>query len=112
MPGAEYHPAARDFGCRTRLIGGYCTEPINVEPRRLGVTGADNSRAELFDVVANDEEQYSIWPAGRDIPAGWRVSGPRDSKERCLVYIKEVSTDMRPLSLRRASAPAEPGLLQ
>jgi len=78
----------------------------------FGVTGADDSGAELFDVVANDEGQYSIWPAGRDIPGGWRVSGPRDSKERCLAYIKEVWTDMRPLSVRRASAPAESGPVQ
>jgi len=88
------------------------TEPTSVVPWGLGMTGADDSGSELFDVVANDEEQYSIWPAGRDIPAGWRVSGPRDSKEKCLAYIKEVWTDMRPLSLRRASAPAEPGPVQ
>jgi MbtH protein len=76
------------------------------------MTGGDKSGIELFDVVANDEEQYSIWPAGRDIPAGWRVSGPRDSKENCLAHIKEVWTDMRPLSLRRARAPAEHGSVQ
>jgi MbtH protein len=74
------------------------------------MTGADKSGIELYDVVANDEEQYSIWPAGRDIPAGWRASGPRDSKEKCLAYIKEVWTDMRPLSLRRAGIPTELGL--
>jgi len=26
-------------------------------------------------VVLNDEEQYSIWSAGRPIPAGWRPEG-------------------------------------
>ncbi|MDF9815297.1 MbtH family NRPS accessory protein [Streptomyces sp. SPB162] len=54
-----------------------------------------------YTVVVNDEEQYSIWPADREIPAGWREGGPRGSKEECLAHIEEVWTDMRPLSLRR-----------
>jgi MbtH protein len=50
----------------------------------------------------NDEEQYSIWPDGRALPAGWRDGGRVGPKAECLTYIKEVWTDMRPLSLRRA----------
>lgn len=51
-------------------------------------------------VVVNDEEQYSIWLAGRDIPDGWRAEGKRGMKAECLAYIDEVWTDMRPLSIR------------
>ena len=51
-------------------------------------------------VVVNDEEQYSIWFAGRDIPDGWRADGKRGMKAECLAYIDEVWTDMRPLSIR------------
>ena len=51
-------------------------------------------------VVVNDEEQYSIWFAGRDIPAGWRAEGNRGMKAECIAYIDEVWTDMRPLSIR------------
>ncbi|MFI1767728.1 MbtH family protein [Streptomyces sp. NPDC020800] len=54
-----------------------------------------------YTVVVNDEEQYSIWPAGREVPAGWRESGVRGSKDECLAHIEEVWTDMRPLSLRQ-----------
>ncbi|WP_327432449.1 MbtH family protein [Streptomyces sp. NBC_01236] len=54
-----------------------------------------------YTVVVNDEEQYSIWPVDRDIPAGWRERGLRGSKEECLAHIQEIWTDMRPLSLRR-----------
>ena len=54
-----------------------------------------------FQVVVNDEEQYSIWPTDREIPAGWRATGPRGLKPICLAHIEEVWTDMRPLSLRR-----------
>jgi MbtH protein len=51
-------------------------------------------------VVVNDEEQYSIWFAGRDIPAGWRAEGKRGTKAECIAHIDEVWTDMRPLSIR------------
>jgi MbtH protein len=56
---------------------------------------------EVFQVVINHEEQYSIWPAGRTIPPGWRAQGPSGSREQCLAHIEEVWTDMRPLSLRK-----------
>jgi MbtH protein len=61
----------------------------------------DNEDA-LFEVVVNDEEQYSIWPGDREVPNGWRKSGKRDKKAACLAYITEVWTDMRPLSLRKS----------
>ena len=54
-----------------------------------------------FKVVINHEEQYSIWPADRENPAGWRDAGKVGSKTECLAYIGEVWTDMRPLSLRK-----------
>ncbi|HVK83899.1 MAG TPA: MbtH family protein [Kofleriaceae bacterium] len=55
----------------------------------------------VFEVVVNHEEQYSIWPVGRDLPAGWRAAGKQGKKAECLTYINEVWTDMRPLSLRK-----------
>jgi len=55
-----------------------------------------------YVVVINDEEQYSIWEAGRDIPAGWHSVGVSGTKESCLAHIDEVWTDMRPKSLRVA----------
>jgi MbtH protein len=54
-----------------------------------------------YKVVVNDEEQYSIWPSDRENPPGWRDAGKAGAKDDCLAYIKEVWTDMRPLSLRR-----------
>jgi MbtH protein len=56
---------------------------------------------QLYRVVMNDEEQYSIWPAERDLPPGWREGGPTGPKNECLAYIEKVWTDMRPLSLRQ-----------
>jgi len=57
-----------------------------------------------FDVVVNHEEQYSIWPSGRELPAGWTKVGKGGKRAECLAYIEEVWTDMRPLSLRRHMA--------
>jgi MbtH protein len=61
----------------------------------------DQEEQELYKVVVNYEEQYSIWPADRENPLGWRDVGKSGSKEECLAYIKDVWTDMRPLSLRQ-----------
>lgn len=55
----------------------------------------------IYQVVVNHEEQYSIWPADRELPLGWRAAGKEGLKSDCLEYIKEVWTDMRPLSLRK-----------
>jgi MbtH protein len=55
----------------------------------------------IYKVVVNDEEQYSIWPADRENALGWRDAGKTGPKAECLDYIKEVWTDMRPLSLRK-----------
>lgn len=54
-----------------------------------------------YFIVVNDEEQYSVWPADRPLPAGWRAEGTTGSKRQCLDRIDQIWTDMRPLSLRR-----------
>ena len=55
----------------------------------------------IYHVVVNHEEQYSIWPADRDAPLGWRTVGEPGDRASCLSRIEELWTDMRPLSLRR-----------
>ncbi|MBW4564797.1 MAG: MbtH family NRPS accessory protein [Mojavia pulchra JT2-VF2] len=55
----------------------------------------------IYKVVVNDEEQYSIWPVERENALGWKDAGKTGLKSECLEYIKEVWTDMRPLSLRK-----------
>jgi MbtH protein len=55
----------------------------------------------IYKVVVNHEEQYSIWPAHRENPLGWKDVGKNGLKPECLAYIKRVWTDMKPLSLRK-----------
>jgi MbtH protein len=69
------------------------------------MTSANEQDNEIgYKVVLNHEDQYSIWPADRETPPGWRDAGKTGSKQECLDYIEQVWTDMTPRSLRgRAS---------
>lgn len=64
--------------------------------------------ATIYRVVVNHEEQYSIWPADQELPLGWRDAGKTGPKADCLEYVKEVWTDMRPLSLRKTMEESTP----
>jgi MbtH protein len=59
---------------------------------------------ERYHVVVNHEEQYSIWPTEKDVPAGWKTVGAPATKAECLATIETLWTDMRPLSLRQQLA--------
>ncbi|AGZ39863.1 MbtH family protein [Actinoplanes friuliensis] len=57
-----------------------------------------------FHVLVNDEEQHSLWPSFKDVPAGWRsVFGPAPRAE-AVAYVDANWTDLRPRSLRESSA--------
>jgi MbtH protein len=55
-----------------------------------------------YEVVVNDEEQYSIWFAEKEIPVGWRKAGFSGTKESALSYIESVWVDILPRSIRNA----------
>lgn len=65
------------------------------------MSGDDLEDERIYKVVVNHEEQYSIWPVDKKNALGWRDAGKSGRKEECLAHIKEVWTDMRPLSLRK-----------
>jgi len=56
----------------------------------------------LFVIVMNGEEQYSVWPADRELPDGWSAVGAPGAKEHCLEEIERRWVDLRPRSLREA----------
>jgi MbtH protein len=58
----------------------------------------------IYNVVINDEEQYSIWPKDKENALGWYNEGKFGSKQECLDYIDTVWVDMRPLSLQKQMA--------
>ncbi len=57
---------------------------------------------DLLKVIINGEGQYSIWPAKKETPAGWKECGFSGSKTECSDYVDANWTDMRPLSLQKA----------
>ncbi|WP_250294448.1 MbtH family protein [Streptomyces atroolivaceus] len=52
-----------------------------------------------YVALVNHEGQHSLWPVFAEVPAGWTVAHPEDSRQACLDYIEENWTDMRPKSL-------------
>lgn len=54
-----------------------------------------------FVVVVNEDGQYSVWPEGRDIPAGYKSTGKRGKKKECLDNIEENWTNDRPKGPRQ-----------
>lgn len=63
---------------------------------------------DLYHVVVNHQEQYSIWPTYHSVPLGWRTVGDVATKEECLRTIEEVWTDMTPKSVREAAVEPQP----
>lgn len=53
-----------------------------------------------YQVLVNDEGQYSLWPAHNEVPAGWQPDGTEGTREECSAHVDLVWTDMRPRSLR------------
>jgi MbtH protein len=65
------------------------------------MTIEEQESQKTYIVLVNEEEQYSLWPKGRMVPAGWRAVGKEGTQAECSQYVDEVWTDMRPLSLRK-----------
>ncbi len=60
-----------------------------------------------YIVVTNDEDQFSIWPAYREVPRGWQVRSCSVNKQTCLDYIRTHWKDMNPRSLREKLNPPD-----
>lgn len=71
--------------------------------RRRSEAAGDEASTIEYNVVINEEMQYSLWPVGRSTPSGWKAVGKSGTKQECIEYIERVWTDMRPLSLQEKS---------
>ncbi|MFC7342284.1 MbtH family protein [Saccharopolyspora griseoalba] len=55
----------------------------------------EDDGAQYFALI-NELDQYSLWPAAIEVPAGWTVAhGPAD-RQSCVDHIEVNWTDMRP----------------
>ena len=66
------------------------------------MTNPFEDESATYVVLINAEGQHSLWPTLVDVPAGWTVAHPADSRAACIAFINRSWTDMRPLSLRGA----------
>ncbi|MFE1312898.1 MbtH family protein [Streptomyces sp. NPDC058755] len=57
-----------------------------------------------FYILANDEEQHSLWPTFAEVPAGWRIVFGESDRASALEYVEQNWPDIRPRSLREAMA--------
>ena len=71
------------------------------------MSNQDHEQELQYEVVVNDEGQYSIWMSEKTVPAGWSKAGVAGNKQTCLEHIASVWTDMRPLSLRKQMEAAQ-----
>ncbi|MFF2860987.1 MbtH family protein [Streptomyces rubiginosohelvolus] len=55
-------------------------------------------------VLVNDEGQHSLWPAFAEVPSGWAVAYPENTRQACLDYVEQNWTDLRPKSLIESTA--------
>ena len=55
---------------------------------------------DLFKILKNTEEQYSLWPSEKNAPEGWEELGITGSTLECTTWVDENWKDMRPRSLR------------
>jgi MbtH protein len=91
VPDGPEAPSSTLYPMRGDCYGGHMDSPTNPFEDPDGV----------YLVLVNDEGQYSLWPAFVDVPTGWTVEHPRDTRQACLDYIERTWTDMRPRSLVR-----------
>lgn len=60
----------------------------------------EDLQEDMYCVVKNREEQYSVWMHANNLPTGWEVVGEPATKQQCLERIEQLWTDMIPRSVR------------
>jgi amino acid adenylation domain-containing protein len=71
---------------------------MNEKISKMNIKAQHNN--EIYKVVMNHEEQYSIWPADHDVPIGWRDVDMKGAKKDCLAFIKRYWDDLRPVTIK------------
>jgi amino acid adenylation domain-containing protein len=67
----------------------------------------ENEGSDVYRVVVNDAQQYSIWPLDVTLPFGWQAEGKVGKKQACLAHISTAWIDMRAATLQSESSLAD-----
>ena len=64
---------------------------------------------DAFVIVANDQGQHALWPAGPDVPPGWHTRSPVMPRSKCLAVVEADWPDVTPASARSRPGPDTAG---
>jgi MbtH protein len=64
------------------------------------VTNPFEDEDRKYLVLVNHLGQHSLWPAGIDVPDGWRTVFGQAARDECLSYVDEHWTDLMPVGER------------
>lgn len=53
---------------------------------------------DLFVVLVNSLNEYSLWPLDKEIPSGWKNVNFSGSKEECKLYVDQHWLSLMPIS--------------
>ena len=76
-------------------------QPLFLLAFALFVSTASAQSDMEYVVITNKEGQHAIWTAQSGAPKGWKATKQQGTHDQCAKYIKEVWTDMRPLSMQK-----------
>jgi MbtH protein len=81
---AAYRPAAGP----TRLSSKCALKTLPVQKTARFEIDPDDTT--IYKVVVDHEDRYSIWPARKENPLGWRDIGKAGLRAECLSYIRSL----------------------
>jgi MbtH protein len=61
--------------------------PVLGEKRNVALGYADYGDRTIYLIIVNEEGQYSMWPANRQVPVGWRSVGKTGMRQECFRHI-------------------------
>jgi MbtH protein len=63
------------------------------------MSGRQQSLEASHQIIANDEQQFVVWPSARRPPIGWRYVGKEGSKEELAFYLQQMAVETLPTPL-------------
>ncbi|MCT7356109.1 MbtH family protein [Streptomyces sp. 15-116A] len=63
----------------------------------------------IYQVLINHEEQYALYPVGRELPGGWTPAGFSGTEDECVAHVDARWNDTRPRSVRTAATAPRSG---
>lgn len=95
---AEYQQKARSWGTLLADFYGAADQEeveetadsiMNGVALKSAIPGNTSDDQTVYQVVVNQEKRYSLWPADRELPRGWKAVGKSGTKDECLQYVRE-----------------------